>query len=76
MVGEEYFPGSVSIQFLLPIGTILGEEPAGSLLCGFAFASDRFAQSPACSFYAYSSGCSSGISVSWLFKFITNLCDP
>ena len=31
----------MSIQFLLPMGTILGEEPASSLLCGFAFAFDR-----------------------------------
>ena len=34
-------PGSMSIQFLLPMETILGEEPASSLLCGFAFAFDR-----------------------------------
>ena len=33
--------------------TILGEEPAGSLLCGFAFAFDRHAKSFAISFNAY-----------------------
>ena len=35
---------SMSIQFLLPMVTILGEEPAGSLLCGFAFAFIRHAK--------------------------------
>ena len=73
---KEYFPGSMSIRFLLPMGTILGEEPAGSLLCGFAFAFDRHAKSFAFSFNAYSSSWYSGISVSLLFKFITNLFDP
>ena len=34
---NEYFPGSTSVQVLLSMGMILGEEPAGSLLCGFAF---------------------------------------
>ena len=42
---REYFPGSISIQFLLSMGPILGEEPASSLLCGFAFAFDRHAKS-------------------------------
>ena len=70
------FPGSISIQLLLLMGTILGEEPAGSLLCGFAFAFDRHAKSFALSFYAYSSSCSSGFSVSLLFKSATNLFDP
>ena len=42
---KEYCPGSISIQFLLSMGTILREEPAGSLLCGFAFAIDRHAKS-------------------------------
>ena len=32
------------------MGTILGEEPAGYLLCGFAFAFDRRAKSFAFSF--------------------------
>ena len=44
-VRRESFPGSISIQFLLFIGMILGEEPAGSLHCGFAFAFDRHAKS-------------------------------
>ena len=35
------FPGSISIQFIPSMGMILDEEPAGSLLCGFAFAFDR-----------------------------------
>ena len=52
---KEYFPGSISIQFLLSIGTVLGEEPAGSLLCGFAFAFDRCAKAFALSFNAHSS---------------------
>ena len=34
----------------VPIGTALGEEPAGSLLCGFAFAFDRHAKSFASNF--------------------------
>ena len=72
---REYFPGSISIQFLLSMGTILGEEPAGSLLCGFAVAFVRHAKIFALSFNTYSSSWSSGISVS-LFKFITNLFDP
>ena len=65
----------MSIQFLLPMGTILGEEPASSLLCGFAFAFDRHTKSFAFNFNAYSSTWSSGMSVSLLFKFITNLFD-
>ena len=43
------FPGSISIHFLLSMGMILDEEPAGSFLCGFAFAFDRFTKSFACS---------------------------
>ena len=43
----------MSIQFLLPKGTILGEEPAGSLLCRFAFAFDRHAKSFAFSFNTF-----------------------
>ena len=71
-----YFPGSMSIQFLLPIGTILGEEPASSLLCGFALDFDRHAQSFASNLNAYSSSWTSGISCSMLFKFVTNLFKP
>ena len=41
------FPGSTSVQVLFPIGTVLGEEPAGSLLCGFALAFVRHAKSSA-----------------------------
>ena len=47
--------GSISIQFLLSMGTILGEEPAGSLLYGFAFAFVRLTKSFASSCYACSS---------------------
>ena len=47
---KEYFPGSISIQFLLSMETILGEEPASSLVCGFALAFDRHAKSFAFSF--------------------------
>ena len=49
-IRRENFPGSISIQFLLSMGTILGEEPASSLLCGFTFAFDRHAKSFALSF--------------------------
>ena len=35
---RECFPSSISIQFILSMGMILDEEPAGSLPCGFAFA--------------------------------------
>ena len=73
---KEYFPGSMSIQILYPIGIVLVEEPAGFLLCGFAFAFDRHAKSFASSFNAKSPGWSSGISVSLLFKSIKNLFDP
>ena len=45
-------------------GTIPDEEPAGSLLCGFAFVFDRHTKSFAFSCNAYSSSQSSGISVS------------
>ena len=38
-----------------PIGTVLGEEPAGSILCGFVFAFARHAKSFASNFNAYSS---------------------
>ena len=72
----EYFPGSTSVRVLFPIGTILGEEPAGSLLCGFDLAFDRHAKSFAFYFNAYSSSWTSEISCSLLLKFITNLFDP
>ena len=46
---REHFPGSISNQFLSSRGTILDEEPANFLLCGFAFAFDRFTKSCASS---------------------------
>ena len=52
---SEYSPGSTSVQVLFPMGTVLGEEPAGSLLCGFALAFDRHAKSFASNLNAYSS---------------------
>ena len=52
---------------------VLGEEPANSLLCGFAFSFDRYAKSYTSSCNAGSSGWSSGTSVSLLFESITNL---
>ena len=70
---RERFPGSISIQFLLSMGTILGEELAGSLLCGFAFAFDRHTNLSHSVVTHYSSSWSSGISVSLLFKSITKL---
>ena len=73
---REYFPGSISIQFLLSMWTILSEEPAGFLLCGFAFAFDRHAKSFASSFNAYSLSWTPEIPISLLFKFTTNLFDP
>ena len=76
IIGERIFPWFNVIQFFLPIRTILGEESTDSLLCGFAFSFDRHAKSFASRFNAYSQSWSSGISVSLLFKFITNLFDP
>ena len=64
----EYFPGSTSVQVLFPIGTALGEEPTGSLLCVFALAFNRHAKSFASNFNAYSSSWTFGISCSLLFK--------
>ena len=51
---REDSPGSISVQILFPIGTVLEEEPAGSLLCGFASDFDRLAKSLAFNFNAYS----------------------
>ena len=42
---SEYSPGSTSVQILFSMGIVLGEEPAGSLLSGFALAFDRHAKS-------------------------------
>ena len=49
------------------------EESARSRLCGFALAFDRHAKSLASNFSAYSSSCTSEISCSLFFKFVTNL---
>ena len=73
---RESIPGSISIQFLWFIGMVPDEEPASSLLCGFAFASDGLAKSPAFNLNAHSSNCISEVSCSMLLKFITNLFDP
>ena len=73
---SEYFSWFNIGPSFFPMGTVLGEEPAGSLLCGFALAFDRHAKSFASNFNAYSSSWTSGISCSLLFKFITNLFDP
>ena len=73
---SEYFPGSTSVHVLFQIGVCLGEEPAGSLLCGFALASDRLAKARAFDFDAQSSNCISDVSCSLLFKFVTNLFKP
>ena len=42
---RDFSPGSTSVQVLVPIGILLGEEPASSLLCGLAVAVDRHAKS-------------------------------
>ena len=55
-IRRDYFFGSISTQLLLSMGTILGEEAAGSFLCGFAFAFDRHDESFASSCNACSSG--------------------
>ena len=76
IIGERTFLGSMSFQFLLPMETVLGKELKSSLLCIFAFAFDRHANSSAFSFNAFSPSSSSGISASSLIKYITNLFDP
>ena len=70
---SEYSPGSTSVQVLFPVGTVLGEDPAGSRLRGFALAFDRLAKSLAFNLNANSSNCISEVSCSLLFKFVTNL---
>ena len=72
----EYSPGSTSVQILSPTGIVLVKEPADSRLCGFASAFDRHAKSLAFNFNAYSSNCTSEVSCSLLFKFVTNLFKP
>ena len=42
---ENNYLASTSVQILFPLGTVLGEETAGSLHCGFALAFDRHANS-------------------------------
>ena len=44
------------------------DEPAGSLLCGFAFAFDRLAKSPAFNLNAHSSNCISEVSCSFVVQ--------
>ena len=72
----EYSPDSTSVQILSPKGFVLVDEPAESLLCGFALAFDRLAKSLAFTHNAYSSNCTSKVSCSLLFKFMTNLFKP
>ena len=67
---------STSAQVLSPIGIVLVEELADSRLCGFALALDRLAKSLAFNLYAYSSNCTSEVSCSLSFKFVTNLFQP
>ena len=56
--------------------TDLVDELAKSRFCGFAFAFDRLAKSPAFNLNAYSSNCISEVSCSLLFKFVTILFRP
>ena len=58
------------------MGTILGEEPAVSLFCGFAFAFDLAAITFTLDYDAGSSGRSAGLSLLLLFESITNLFEP
>ena len=60
---EKYFLDSISIQFLLSMGTVIGEKPAGALLCDCAFYFDRHAIAFAISFNEFFSSWSSGILV-------------
>ena len=57
-----------SVQILFSIGTVLGEEPVGPLLCGFALAFDRHAKSFASSSDANYSSWASGTSCSLLLQ--------
>ena len=68
----KYSPGSTSVQFF-PIGTVLLEELADSRLCGFAFAFGRLAKSFVSNLNAHFSNCTSEVSCSLLFQFVTNL---
>ena len=70
------FSGSISVQVLSPISTVLLNEQARVRLRGFASAFDRLAKSPALNFNAKTSNCISEVSCSLLFKFVTNLFKP
>ena len=72
----EYSRGSTSVQILSPIRKVLVDELAESCLCGFGLAFDRLVKSPAFNINAYSSNCTSEVSSSLLFKFVTNLFEP
>ena len=52
------------------------DELAESRSSGFALAFDRLEKSLAFNLNAYSSNCTSEVSCSWLFKFVTNLFKP
>ena len=69
---SDCFPGSTSVQVLSLIGMVLVDELAKSRFCGFAFAFDRLAKSPAFNVNAYSSNSISEVSCSLLFKSVTN----
>ena len=62
---KENVSGSTSVQVLFSIRTILGEEPANSILCCFPLAFDQHAKSFATSFNAYDSSWTPGIYVSF-----------
>ena len=73
--------GSISVQFLSPIGTVLEDELAEIRLCGFALAFNRLAKASTFDFYAQSSNCISEVSCSLsssslLLKSVTNLFKP
>ena len=76
VIGESILSWSTSVQILSPKGKVFLDELAGSRLCGFALAFDRHAKSLALNFNAYSSNCTSEVSCSLLFKFVTNVSEP
>ena len=61
---------------LSSINIVIVDELAESCLCGFVLAFDRLAQSPAFNLNAYYLNCTSEVSCSLLFKFVTNLFEP
>ena len=76
IIGERIFLWFNISPSSFPFGIVLVAELAESRLYGFAVAFDRLAESLAFNLNAFYSNCTSGISVSLLFKFITNLFDP